>query len=261
MATICRTHKLLFMMVPGTACSAIGKVLQEQFGGEWIPKEDIYENNSLKLSKKHNSISNLVKFNLISRIELPLYLKFGTVRNPFDAFTTEYQRAISDEWINQQIIVRTQLLADENKETGIIFLRQLEKQLRNQQQKTINLGFENWLDNYIYKYKKKENANFLKSFKTSLKKKFFYSSDYLPPIYSSLLYGVDKIIRFEYLESDFNKLLKEAGIINYSEWVSIPLNNPTKGKKPYQEYYTKRARNLVEKHFAKELSIFDYQFE
>ncbi|MDJ0597429.1 MAG: sulfotransferase family 2 domain-containing protein [Crocosphaera sp.] len=261
MATICRDHKLLFIMVPGTGCSAIGKVLQEQFRGEWIPKEDIYENNSLKLSKKHNSIRDLVKFNLISRRELPLYLKFGTVRNPFDAFTTAYQRAISDEWINQQITVRTQLLAEENKEAGKIFLTQLEKKLRNKQQKTIKMGFEGWIENYIYLYKKKENANALKKFKNSLKENFAYCTDYIPPIYSSLLRGIDKVIRFEYLEADFNKLLKEVGIINYNEWISIPINNPTKGKKAYQEYYTKRTRSLVEKHLVKELAIFDYKFE
>ncbi len=261
MATICRTQKLLFIMVPGTGCSATKQVLKEKFAGEWIPKEDIYENNSLRLGKKHNSISDLVRFNLISRRELPLYLKFGIVRNPFDALATQYQRSISDEWINKQITGRTRSLADKNKETGKIFLTKLEKKLRKQQQTTIDMGFEVWLENKVYRYDKIKNANLLEKVKTYFKENFVYSADYIPTIYSPLLRGVDKVIRFEYLEADFNKLLKEAGVINYNDWVPIPVNNPTKGKKPYQEYYTKKARSLVEKHLAKELAIFDYKFE
>ncbi|MGK7955885.1 MAG: sulfotransferase family 2 domain-containing protein [Crocosphaera sp.] len=261
MATICRTHKLLFIMVPGMGCSATGKILQEQFGGEWIPRKDIYENNSLKLGKKHNSISELVKANLISRRELPIYLKFGTVRNPFDTFTTKYARAISDEWINRQTIGRIKKLTDNEKEEGTAYLTKVKNKLKKKQQKLVDMGFENWLENYLHSYQLKRRANLLERFKDDFKKNFVYSINYVPTIYSPLLRGVDQVIRLEYLESDFNTLLKEAGVISHNEWVSIPQTNPTKGKKAYQEYYTQRTRSLVEKCLAKELAIFDYQFE
>ena len=261
MATICYNHKLLFIMVPGTGCSSVGKVLREKFGGDYIPKEDIYENNSRILGKKHNKISDLVKFNLMNRLELAIYLKFGTVRNPFDSFATEYQRTISDQWIDKQIRGQGKMLAPNSKKQGLLFLQKLETRLKRRKEQVQNIGFEAWLEGRIGLHSRK--SYLLKS----LKSFFIYYPNYvplinsIPSIYSPLLHGVDKVIRFEYLETDFNLLLKEAGIIKRNEWVSIPKTNPTPNKKAYQEYYTKRSRALVEKHFARELATFDYKFE
>jgi hypothetical protein len=99
MAIICRDYKLLFIQVPATGCSSVSKVLIEQFGGEKLPQQDLMLAGKYKLvGEKHNSLSQLLGFNLISRQALKSYIVFGTVRNPFDRFATAYQRYISSWW-------------------------------------------------------------------------------------------------------------------------------------------------------------------
>ncbi|ACB53898.1 unknown [Crocosphaera subtropica ATCC 51142] len=257
MATICRDYKLLFIMVPGTGCSSVGQVLIEKFGGEFIPKEHLYKNNKKILGRKHNKLRDLVQFNLISRFEIAIYLKFGTVRNPFDSFATQYARNISDKWIEKEMSWKSEDILFNSKEQKQLFVEKLRAKLQERKEKLLNIGFETWLEQRIYAYLKKDTLSspLLKPLKS-----FIYSENYVPSIYSPLLRGVDKVMRFEHLEEDFNKILKEGGIIQHNEWVIIPHTNPTKDKKPYQEYYTKKARKLVEKNFARELAVFDYKF-
>ncbi len=73
--------------------------------------------------------------------------------------------------------------------------------------------------------------------------------------------GVDEVIRYEHLETDFNNILKKAGIISYYDNIYIPQTNPTLGKKNYQEYYTIKARKIVEEYYERELIAFGYTFE
>ena len=86
MAIICPEYKLLFIMVPGTGCSAIGSVLRDQFGGQYLPSDNIFQENEKLLGRKHNSISQLLEHGIISHAEVKAYVKFGTIRNPFDRF-------------------------------------------------------------------------------------------------------------------------------------------------------------------------------
>ena len=43
MAIICRKYKLLFIMTPRTACTAIGELLCDHYDGEFLPGEDILD--------------------------------------------------------------------------------------------------------------------------------------------------------------------------------------------------------------------------
>ena len=114
MAIICRDHKLLFIMVPASGCTALGDVLQKRLGGEWFPSEDLIKNN-YKIPHKHTSIQELLEYNLMTKRELSKYLKFATVRNPFDRWVTLYQRRVG-EWFQTKI---------ENKQKKLEFLVQL----------------------------------------------------------------------------------------------------------------------------------------
>jgi Sulfotransferase family len=257
MAIICRDSKLLFIMIPGTGCSSVGSILTKRFGGEFIPQTDIYKQDKKILDCKHNSIKELVEFNLIGRAELSLYLKFATVRNPFDSLATDYQRSITDKWIETSIYWQKQNLSSDANNEEKRYLQELEKQLMRKKERVKNMGFEAWLEHRLGLHKKKS------SLVTKLRKcvKLFIDPYHMPRVYSPLLSGVDEVIRFEHLEEDFNNLLKKAGIIKRDEWIAIPNVNPTPEKRHYKEYYTEKARKLVENNLTRELATFGYRFE
>ncbi len=259
MATICREHKLLFIMVPGTGCSSIGKVLTDKFGGEFIPKKSLYENNQKTLPYKHNTIRQLVKCGYLSRVELSIYLKFATVRNPFDLLTTEYQRLIGG-WAERLIKVEESKLKQNISEDQRIYTEKLTKYKRKEIKRIKTMSFEEWLEEYFQSgvYKKKSGWDGLK-YQIKNKVKSFVISNYYPNTYP-LIGGVDNVIRYEFLEEDFNMILKKSGIIRPNEWVAVPKTNPTKGKDNYRDYYTPTARKLVEKNLEQELKVFGYSF-
>ena len=68
------------------------------------------------------------------------------------------------------------------------------------------------------------------------------------------------VIRFERLQADFDALLARLGV---TEHVEIPVVNPTgvREKRPYQEFYSPRARAIVEEVFAGRIARYGYAFE
>ncbi len=144
MALISRKHKLLFVMVPGTGCTSIGNVLKEKFGGELIPQERLCRDGKRLVDHKHSDIRQLVKYGYISAIELPLYLKFATVRNPFDKLVTDYQRLVggwTDNWLKKEEAKLDQSFSDLEK----IYIRRLLKKQRKAIRQAKEIGFEKWL--------------------------------------------------------------------------------------------------------------------
>ena len=132
-----------------------------------------------------------------------------------------------------------------------------EKAIRNAK----NIGFYNWLEKYLKSQIKSQN----KSKNKNKNKMTSWLELLVDPDKLSILYplvqGSDQVIRFEFLEEDFNKLIKEAKIIESDQWIDIPKNNPTQGKKRYQEYYSGRSRTYLEENFSRELTVFGYRFE
>src|SRR5438270_9077761 len=113
MAIICRKYNLLFIMTPRTACTAIGELLCERFGGEFIPSDDILDSRGLILvDKKHSTLSDLIKHKILTTEEANSLLKVAAVRNPFDSLVSlyfkqrlKYQPLIADpsSWVNRSI--------------------------------------------------------------------------------------------------------------------------------------------------------------
>jgi hypothetical protein len=54
MAIICSEHKLLFIMVPGTECSVVGKVLQQQLERAFLLEQPVRDNGRVAVQRKHN---------------------------------------------------------------------------------------------------------------------------------------------------------------------------------------------------------------
>lgn len=214
-------------MAPRTACSATGKVLCEKLGGEYIPSQDIVESDGkFKVQKKHSTLNELVDNQLISREELSDYLKFTCVRNPYDLVVSEYVKRKT---------TYQPLLDDPNswihKVPGYIDGMEFCK----------NHTFEEWV---IYRYQ----VNSLDRLRGKGHKSIF----------NKFTNGVDELMKFENLQVDFKKILSKAGI---SDSINIPLYNKTPEKdKKYHEYYTKKAKNIVEYAFREELEKYQYSF-
>lgn len=66
---------------------------------------------------------------------------------------------------------------------------------------------------------------------------------------------VDFVGRFERLEKDFQIICSKIGIET-----TLPKLNISNQRKPYQAYYNDETRNLVEKTFAADVTLFGYQF-
>lgn len=258
MAIICRDYKLLFIQVPATGCSSVSEVLIEKLGGEKLPQKDIMLAGKYKLvGEKHNTLQQLVGFNLISQQELKSYLTFGTVRNPFDRFASAYQRYIGSWW--EQVIQSDDDLDDPTNRSGKAYPEKYVKHVEKQIQLARQEGFEKWLSRKIllpqrldrrvkFGFKHWFRKQSLLLTKNSLKMNIAYP----------FIEGVDQVIRYERLEPDFNQILSQAGV---AEYIPIPHTNKTPGKKSYQTQYSPKARAIVEQELAKELATFEYTFD
>lgn len=251
MVLICSKHKLMFVMVPATGCTALGEVLKKEFNGKIFPKKSLFEDGK-KVRQKHTSIQQLLKYGLMTKEELDQYLTFATIRNPFDRFTSLYQRRVGSwsqaeldkdkEALNRLEKKMKETNIDDLEEDRVEFLKNSIENRVKRMNKAQELGFDAWLEDFASKYLEEYNGK-----KMSL----------LYP----MINGVDQLIRYEFYENDFNMLLKNGKIIALDDWVNIPQNNPTQGKKKYQDYYSEKSRAFVEENFSKELAAFNYKFE
>ena len=79
MAIIARDHGLLFIMVPHTGSSAVGRALIEQCGGSWLPeKPERDAKGEIVLPRKHNTVSQLISHGVITRDERKSLVTAGT---------------------------------------------------------------------------------------------------------------------------------------------------------------------------------------
>ena len=257
MAIICRDYKLLFIQVPATGCSSISEVLLEKLGGEKLPGSDLMLANKYKLvGEKHNTLKQLVGFNLISQQELKSYITFGTVRNPFDRFASAYQRYLSSWW--ERMIQSDDPNCPANR-SGAVYRERYVKSVQQQIQLARDEGFEGWLTRKIvvpqsldrrikHGFKRWFKKQPLLLTKSSLKRNIAYP----------YIEGVDRVIRYEFLERDFNDVLRQAGV---EEYIPVPHTNKTPGKKTYQTQYSPEARAIVERELGQELAMFGYSFD
>jgi Sulfotransferase family len=257
MAIICRDYKLLFIQVPATGCSSVSEVLIDKLGGEKLPRSDMMLAGKYKLiGEKHNTLKQLVEFNLISPEQLKSYLIFGTVRNPFDRFASAYQRYLSSWW--EQMIESDDPNCPANR-VGEVYRERYVKHVQKQIQLAREEGFEKWLSRKILLPQRLDRRvksglkHWFKKQPLLLTKKAVKMNIAYP-----FIEGVDQVIRYEHLEQDFNQILSQVGV---TEYIPIPHTNKTPGKKSYQAQYSPEARAIVEQELAKELAVFNYTFE
>lgn len=79
-------------------------------------------------------------------------------------------------------------------------------------------------------------------------------SDYVTDLRGNLI--VDYIARYERLEDDFTEICRRIGIAR----PPLPRLRQAKGRPGYRDYYTKKSRALVARHYAADLDRFGYTF-
>lgn len=99
MAIICRDQRLLFILTPHTASSAVAALLRERLDGEWLPQQEITDaKGSIIVRRKHSTVPELLEHGVLSPGERSGFVAFSAVRNPFDALVSLYlKHAVKDQ--------------------------------------------------------------------------------------------------------------------------------------------------------------------
>jgi hypothetical protein len=67
----------------------------------------------------------------------------------------------------------------------------------------------------------------------------------------------DHICRYENIQEDFNYICDKIGVPHVT---LTKINSSKASQKPYREYYTDEAKELVDNYFAEDISFFNYTF-
>lgn len=214
-------------MTPRTACTAIGELLCAQYGGEFLPSEDIIDSNGrISVQKKHSTLAELIQHKLLPSEEAKSLLKVAAVRNPFDTLVSLYYK---------QRLKYQPLLADPN--SWVNRAPTYAKNMRYAQ----THSFNDWL---------------LKKCSRQLAKRLF---GFPPSMFVDYTRGVDVVMRFETLETDLNAVFRRIGLPANAQ---IPAINRTAERtvRDYKDCYTHFAVMAVRLAFRDDFSQYGYAF-
>lgn len=227
MAIICRKYNLLFIMTPRTACTAIGHLLCERFGGEFIPADDILDSRGrILVDRKHGTLSDLIRHEILTAEEAKSLLKVAAVRNPFDSLVSlyfkqrsKYQPLLSDptSWVN-----RVPGYAKNMRHAG-------------------THSFNRWV------------------FRVSYRKLIKRLLGFRPSMFVDYTRGVDMVLRYERIEADLSEIFRKAGMGSKAD---IPVMNRT-GERTnwdYRSCYSGLAKLAVTLAYSRDLEMYGYRF-
>jgi hypothetical protein len=227
MAIICRDYNLLFIMTPRTACTAIGELLCNHYGGEFVPSQDILDSaGMIAVQKKHSTLGELIRHGVLTAKEADSLFKITTVRNPFDSLVSlyfkqrfKYQPLLHDpdSWVHRS--------------PG--YVRRMKYAQR--------YSFNRWLFRMSYR----------KLIKRSLLGR--------PSMYDDYTRDVDAVLRYESLETDLKKAFIQAGIPWKAE---IPIVNRTDERpgRDYRSLYSRPAAVAARFVYSYDLKRYGYKF-
>lgn len=225
MAILCRKYGLLFIMTPRTACTAVGELLLAHYGGEYLPAEDILDTDGrIRIQQKHSTLSELLENTLLTREEADSYLKFATVRNPFDSLVSLYVKQRSKY---------QPLLDDPNS-----WVNRSPAYARNMGY-AVSHSFTKWL--------------FRKCRKQLIKRLLGVP----PSMFCDYTQGVDVVIRYENLAEELRAVFTRAGMPANAP---IPTVNRTDERtaKNFRSYYSGAAGLAVRLAFSDDLKRYGY---
>jgi hypothetical protein len=227
MAIICPKYRLLFIMTPRTACTAIGDLLCKHYGGAFVPSEDILNSHGLiSVQKKHSTLSELIKYKILTPGEAKSLLKVAAVRNPFDTLVSlyfkqrfKYQPLLDDptSWVNRA---------------------------------------PRYAKNMIYAQTHSFNEWVLKKCFRQLCKRFF---GFPPSMFVDFTRGADVVMRYENIEEDLKGVFRRAGM---AAEMKIPIVNRTDERidRDYRSCYSRSAAFAVSLAYSNDLKTYGYKF-
>lgn len=226
MAILCPRHNLLFIMTPRTACTAIGELLLKQFGGEYIPGNDILDSHGrISVPRKHSTLSQLIQHGLLTVTESKSLLKVAAVRNPFDSLVSEYlkkrftyQPLLSDpsSWVNRK--------------------PRYAEDMRYCQ----THSFDAWI------------------FRMCSRKIIKRLLGNQPSMFTDFTGGMDVVMRYESIQEDLGEVFKRAGIVSKAE---IPVVNRTaeRNDRDYRLFYSRPTALMVRCAYSYDLETYGYR--
>jgi hypothetical protein len=244
MPILSRTRGYLFLMAGGTGCTAVGDgVLVPSLDGEYFPAASIFDQQgNLRLNNKHAKLPELKQQGLLTDEEADGFFKFTTVRNPFDRLVTDYVRlrTVSKDALEELPTNRDEVIRRHPELRSQSYLRKMDLALQ--------YPFGDWLERRLR----------VRGTKGRLRRPF--GSPYPKPRshFKGYIEEADFVMRFERLQEDFNEVLRRIGV---DEPIEIPKINVTKARdRDYREYYTPKARAVVERVYAPDIKRFGYSF-
>ncbi len=228
MAILCRDHRLLFIQAPRTACTAIEVLLVKRFGGEPLPATDILDARGFaRVQSKHCTITQLRGEGLIPADYASRYTTVTAVRNPFDSLVSLYVKK-RDKYQKDVADPASWVHKVRGYVEDIEFCR--------------THSFSEWA---ARRYAVSRFDRLLGKGRRSL--------------YGRYTAGVEKVMRFERLQQDFEAVMRSLGA---QDDVTIPsVNRTSQRSSSYQEYYTPETRKLVDYVFRRELELYGYSFD
>jgi Sulfotransferase family len=227
MAIICRKYNLLFIMTPRTACTAIGELLCEHYGGEFLPAENILDSRGfISVQKKHNTLSELFAHNLLTPAEAKSLLKVAAVRNPFDSLVSVY--------IKQRLKYQP-LLSDPSS-----WVRRSPGYVAHMKYAQSH-SFNQWV------------------LKVSYRKIIKRSLGLRASMFADFTQGMDVVMRYETIEENLKEVFKRAGI----QWkADLPQVNRTdeRTERDYRSCYSRLAALAVGFAYSYDLKTYGYRF-
>jgi hypothetical protein len=227
MAIICRKYRLLFIMTPRTACTAVGELLRQHYDGEFLPGEDILDSSGfISVQKKHSTLSELLAHNLLTADEAKSLFKVAAVRNPFDSLVSLYFK---------QRLKYQPLLADSS--SWVYRCPGYVESMRYAQIHSFNA--------WVFRLSCKRIIKRLLGLRASM--------------FAEHTHGVDNVIRFESMEEDLRKAFNRAGV----EWkAGIPKVNRTdeRTERDYRSLYSRPAAVATTFAYSYDLKKYGYRF-
>lgn len=223
MAILCRELGLLFVLTPATGSTAVGQLLIERFGGEWIPAE-----NGPEIRKKHSTLGELMARGLVDEAMRRELVVATSVRNPYDRLVSIYAKrrgappervADPDSWLYGPKGL--------GRAADVAWIAEHD--------------FRQWI-------RRRFIRNWL--LRTLLGRS--------RSVYDRFVDGVDVVMRYERLQADFDDLIRRVG----GTPCEIPRINVSavRGARPYSEEYDRLTRLLVRIGQSEDLARFGYSF-